>query len=172
MCCICAKRSKFSLWKLEREVNSVAGWGGGDIHSLQLGNEELYHKLNIYVCIYVCIYICIYVCIYVYMYVCILVVGRLIVNSIARLALGRVPINRTCRPSLDLCRAIIKINTTRRPPSWKIRAIGRIHCNSLLEWITVYNLTEPAELVSYKVYMILFYSMHYIDTLFQVEIDG
>ena len=51
-------------------------------------------------------------------------------------------------------------------------AIGRIHCNSLLEWITVYNLTEPAELVSYKVYMILFYSMHYIDTLFQVEIDA
>ena len=101
-----------------------------------------------------------------------LVVGRLIVNSIARLALGRVPINRTCRPSLDLCRAIIKINTTRRPPSWKVRAIGRIHCNSLLEWITVYNLTEPAELVSYKVYMILFYSMHYIDTLFQVEIDA
>ena len=102
----------------------------------------------------------------------VVVVGRLIVNSIARLALGRVPINRTCRPSLDLCRAIIKINTTRRPPSWKVRAIGRIHCNSLLEWITVYNLTEPAELVSYKVYMILCYSMHYIDTLFQVEIDA
>ena len=30
------------------------------------------------------------------------VVGRLIANSIARLALGRVPINRTCHPSLDL----------------------------------------------------------------------
>ena len=45
------------------------------------------------------------------------VVGRLIANSIARLALGRVPINRTCLPSLDLCRAIMKINMTRRQPS-------------------------------------------------------
>ena len=31
-----------------------------------------------------------------------LVVGRLIANSIAQLALGRVPINRTCLQSLDL----------------------------------------------------------------------
>ena len=61
----------------------------------------------------------------------------------------------------------MKINTTR-----KIRSIGRIHCNSLLEWITVYNLTEPVELVRNIVYMIQFYCMHYIDTSFQYEIDA
>ena len=36
----------------------------------------------------------------------------------------------------------------------------------------MYNLTEPAELVSNIVYMIQFYCMHYIDTLFQDEIDA
>ena len=35
----------------------------------------------------------------------------------------------------------------------------------------MYNLTEPAELVSNIVYMIQFYCMHYIDTSFQDEID-
>ena len=36
----------------------------------------------------------------------------------------------------------------------------------------MYNLTEPAELVSNIVYMIPFYCMHYIDTSFQDEIDA
>ena len=35
----------------------------------------------------------------------------------------------------------------------------------------MYNLTEPAELVSNNVYMIQLHCMHYIDTLFQDEID-
>ena len=35
----------------------------------------------------------------------------------------------------------------------------------------MYNLTEPAELVSNIVYMIQLYCMHYIDTLFQDEIE-
>ena len=43
---------------------------------------------------------------------------------------------------------------------------------SLLEWITVYNLTEPVELVSNNVYMIQLHCMHYIDTLFQDAIDA
>ena len=44
--------------------------------------------------------------------------------------------------------------------------------DTLLLTSTVYNLTEPAELVSNNVYMIQLHCMHYIDTLFQDEIDA
>ena len=83
-------------------------------------SDHILNTLQLNASISVCVFLSFYLfsclpSIMVMLYV--LVVGRLIANSIAWLALGRVPINRTCLPSLDLCRAIMKINTTRQPPS-------------------------------------------------------